>query len=125
MAEDAFHNQASTTTSVEIQMIPILINEVSWAGTNASTGDQWIELYNNSALPIDLAGYTLDSSVSSGIHASLSGVIPAHGYYLIESTADIVISNISADLVTSFGTGLSPVGEVPESATTPPYRINA
>jgi hypothetical protein len=38
---------------------PVVISEVAWAGTAASPNDEWIELYNRSQGPVDLAGWTL------------------------------------------------------------------
>ena len=32
----------------------VVINEVAWAGTVASSADEWIELYNNTSSPVDL-----------------------------------------------------------------------
>ena len=37
----------------------VIINEVAWAGTAASSQDQWIELRNLGTIPVDLSGWTL------------------------------------------------------------------
>ncbi|MDD5265141.1 MAG: Ig-like domain-containing protein, partial [Candidatus Bipolaricaulis sp.] len=37
----------------------VIINEVAWAGTVADAQDEWIELRNLGAAPVDLAGWTL------------------------------------------------------------------
>lgn len=37
----------------------IVFNELMWAGSAASSADEWIELYNRSAQPVDLAGWTI------------------------------------------------------------------
>lgn len=89
----------------------VVINEVAWAGTSASTADEWIELYNNTNRAIDLANWTLHISTRTLIY--LSGVISAHGYYLIERTDDQTVCDVPADLVCSFGSsGLRNAGDV-------------
>jgi uncharacterized repeat protein (TIGR01451 family) len=37
----------------------VVINEIAWAGTQASPQDQWIELRNLGTTPVDLTGWTL------------------------------------------------------------------
>jgi cardiolipin synthase len=77
--------------------LAIVINEVAWGGTAASTSDEWIELYNNTAMPIDLTNWTLKDG--GDINLTLHGAIPAHGYFLLERTADDTVSNIPADII--------------------------
>jgi hypothetical protein len=38
---------------------PVVISELMWPGSTASTADEWIELYNSSDATVDLAGWTL------------------------------------------------------------------
>ena len=38
---------------------PVIISELMWPGSTASTADEWIELYNPSDATVDLAGWTL------------------------------------------------------------------
>jgi len=45
----------------------VVVNEVAWAGTSASSSDEWMELYNCGAADIDLTGWTLsDGGVRRG-----------------------------------------------------------
>ena len=74
--------------------LDVVINEVAWAGTNASVYDEWIELYNPGSTPIDLTGWQLTDS--GDISHTLNGTIVAGGYYLLERAEDAV-SDISAD----------------------------
>ncbi len=60
----------------------ILINEVAWMGTFASSSDEWIELYNPGNEEIDLAGWKLKTSDGS-LLVNLSGKIGAKGYFLL------------------------------------------
>ena len=46
-------------TSLSAQPGPIVISELMWPGSTASTADEWIELYNPSDAAVDLAGWTL------------------------------------------------------------------
>lgn len=75
----------------------VLINEVAWSGTLASSSDEWIELFNPGDQPIDLTGWTLTDD--GDIEVALRGSLDAGGYYLLERTADSTISDISADLI--------------------------
>lgn len=87
----------------------VLINEVAWMGTVDSSTNEWIELSNEGS-STDLSGWVLRIEGKKDI--SLTGSIGAGGYYLIERTDDDTVPSIPADLVTSFGTGLSNDGAV-------------
>ena len=87
----------------------VIINEIAWMGTSNSAQDEWIELY--SASGANLEGWILKTA-DDAMNISLSGTIPAGGYFLIERTDDSTVPNVSADLVTPFGSGLSNSGEV-------------
>ena len=88
----------------------VRINEIAWMGTSASASDEWIELYSDSATATDLFGWTFKGKDGSP-SVALSGSIAANGYYLIERKSDDSVPNVSADLVASFGRGLSNSGE--------------
>jgi hypothetical protein len=77
----------------------IFINEVAWAGTVASSSDEWIELFNPNSDPVDLAGWSL--SDDGDLTVMLSGTIAPYSYLLLERTDDNAISNIAADLIYS------------------------
>ncbi len=111
-------NQSTTTArmmTVDVLESPIVINEVAWAGTQASSADEWIELYNKSSYTLGVSDLTLLSAEGSP-YLRLSGSIPSHGYYLIERGSDDTVSDIVADIVLPFtglssGIGLNNVGE--------------
>jgi hypothetical protein len=69
----------------------VLINEVAWAGTEASANDEWIELWNPGAEPIHLDGWILTDD--NAIRANLTGRLPAGGYTVLERTDDRTISD--------------------------------
>ncbi len=91
-----------STQTIEINDLPVVINEVSWMGTTASAYDEWVELHNNTNSDISLDGWTLYAE--DGLpYIKLSGSISAKGYYLIEWGSDDVVSDVKADLV--YGNG--------------------
>jgi hypothetical protein len=75
----------------------IFINEIAWAGTLASSSDEWIELHNPGSKSIDLNGWKLTDG--GDINISLSGTLPAYSFYLLERTDNNTISDIRADLI--------------------------
>lgn len=83
----------------------IVINEVAWMGTAASTYDEWIELYNTTDQDIDLTGWTLEAadgtpSITFPTPQGCSNlIIPAKGFFLLERTNNDTISDIPADCI--------------------------
>ena len=76
----------------------VLINEIAWMGTGASTADEWIELFNNTDQDIGLAGWTLEAKDGTPTIA-LADTIPAKSYYLLERTDDNTISDLPANKI--------------------------
>ncbi|GAB4504362.1 MAG: hypothetical protein Fur0043_13560 [Anaerolineales bacterium] len=89
--------------------LTIVINEVAWAGTQAASDDEWIELYNPSAVEVDLAGWTLKSSDGSP-SITLSGTLPAGEYFLLERTDDDTVADVIANMF--YSGSLSNSGEI-------------
>ena len=73
----------------------VLINEIAWSGTLASSSDEWIELRNPGAVSISLTGWKLTDGADISI--SLSGTLAAYSFYLLERTDDSTVSDIAAD----------------------------
>ncbi len=95
------NNTATWTTSVRLPGEgEVVINEVAWAGHANYTSDEWIELYNASAHAVDLAGWTLRTGDGTP-SITLSRVIDAGGYYLLERDNDNTVSDIPADEIYS------------------------
>ena len=86
----------------------VLINEIAWMGTEYSSNDEWIELYNSSDNEIDLTGWHLEADDGSP-KINLEGTIPAGGYFLLERTDDDTVPQIPADLI--YTGSLSNTGE--------------
>ncbi|MBC7879209.1 MAG: DUF11 domain-containing protein [Anaerolineales bacterium] len=90
----------------------IIINEVAWAGTGSSAtlaNDEWIELYNPSNAAINITGWTL---ISASLNITLSGTIPAGGYFLLERDDNTTVSDVTADQIYTSAAPLSDSGEV-------------
>ncbi len=77
------------------QPLDVIINEIAWMGTKASSHDEWIELYNNTDQDIELNGWALEEEGEK--IEPLKGIIKANSYFLIERTDDSTIKNIEAD----------------------------
>lgn len=74
----------------------VVINEIAFKGTNASTSDEWIELYNTTNQEQDLSGWAfhLNEDVFP-----LTGTVPPYGFALLERSNDQTISDIDAHLI--------------------------
>lgn len=83
---------------VAVSNRPVVINEIAWAGTAASSADGWIELFNRTDKSVSLDGWVLRAKTNTP-YIPLSGAIAPHSYYLMERTDDHAVSNISADLI--------------------------
>jgi hypothetical protein len=99
--------------------LDVVINEVAWAGTAASTADEWIELRNNTGNPINLTGWTLTAADGTP-HIALHGTLPAHGYFLLERTDDNTVSDMPADQIYT-----GALGNTGESLTLRDESLNA
>lgn len=106
-----FPARPQSPASVSRDAPTLIINEIAWGGTQASSADEWIELYNRSALTVSVAGWTLYAQDGSPTLA-LTGDVAPGGFYLIERTDDQTVSDVPADLIIPFGTGLSNAGEI-------------
>lgn len=82
----------------------VIINEIAWMGTSASSNAEWIELYNISNDSIVLDGWVIHAYDGSP-KINLVGSIGAHEYYLLERTSDETLPNILADSIYSGSLG--------------------
>lgn len=73
----------------------VIISEIAWGGTAASSADEWIELYNAGESAVDLAGWTLVDG-DGDIFVSLDGTVPAGGFFLLERSDDATVSDAPA-----------------------------
>ncbi|UCG23872.1 MAG: lamin tail domain-containing protein, partial [Chloroflexota bacterium] len=77
----------------EIEPGSVIISEVAWSGTAAGGNYEWLELHNTTDTAVNLMGWSL---ANDGLMASLTGVIGAHEFYLLERSEAALI-DIEAD----------------------------
>jgi len=88
----------SVTSISAADPLNIVINEIAWMGRESFHSDEWIELYNNSSLLIDINGWKLKTEDGTP-EVILEGKIPPKGFFLLERTDDTTLPNIKADLI--------------------------
>ena len=88
----------ATATGTGAPTFTLLINEVAWAGTAASTDDEWIELFNRAATPINLDGWILKAADGTPT-INLTGTIPPGGFYLLERSDDNTVIDAPANQI--------------------------
>lgn len=83
----------------------VVINEVAWMGTVDNTSDEWIELYNTTDAPIDIANWSI-SGANTGVCLDFSAAdaaptttIPAHGFLIYANHEDDVRSDGGTNIV--------------------------
>src|SRR3989344_8298110 len=87
-------------TSTTNKIGRIVVNEIAWAGTEASAADEWIELYNQENYDIDISGWILKAEDGTpDILVEEGKIIKVQGYFLLERTDDSTISSILADQI--------------------------
>ncbi|OGB74196.1 hypothetical protein A2V68_00235 [candidate division Kazan bacterium RBG_13_50_9] len=87
---------AASISKAEGETPPVIINEMAWAGSSASSQDEWVELRNNTDEDIDLTGWQLTKDTSGDGSGEaliveitentldpLANAIPGGGYFLI------------------------------------------
>ncbi|OQY28884.1 MAG: hypothetical protein B6243_11690, partial [Anaerolineaceae bacterium 4572_5.2] len=84
-----------TPTPTPAPATGVIINEVAWGGTNASSSDEWIELYSVATQTVNLDGWV----ITGALNVNLSGVISPGGYFLLERSDDDTVSDIPADFI--------------------------
>ena len=91
----------------------VVINEICWMGTEKSSSNEWIELYNNTEQVISLEGWGIYEKGGEVLIEPLTGKILAKSYYLIERTDETTVDNVPASQEPSgwAGYGLKNDGE--------------
>ena len=74
----------------------IVIHEICWTGTRASSADEWVELASTADRDVSLLGWRL-VALDGVPSVALSGTIRAGGYFLLERTDDSTVADIPAD----------------------------
>ena len=76
----------------------VVINEIAWMGSLTNANAEWLELKNLSTAEVDLTGWTLNAADGQP-KITLSGKIPANGYFLLERTNDETVPGITANQI--------------------------
>jgi predicted extracellular nuclease len=129
------YNLSSSSASIQLNdnEIPrIVLNEIYGGGGNSGAiyKNDYIELFNNEPVPINLAGWSVQYQSASGTGnwnvTPLSGSIPAHGYYLIQETAGSGgTTNLpTADVAGSIAMGATSGKVLLSNSTTPAVGAN-
>ncbi len=101
-----------TPTITPIPTIEVVINEVAWAGTRASSDDEWIELYNPSGtVTVNIGGWRLVSASGSLDITFLIGTTIAPGGYFLIERRDLA-TTAASNLVTAYPWALNDNGEI-------------
>ncbi|RLC90980.1 MAG: hypothetical protein DRI77_14380, partial [Chloroflexi bacterium] len=100
----------------------VVINEVAWMGTAASSYDEWIELYNNTDSSIDIGNWSIygaDTGIClnfSDADGSITTTVPAHGYLIYANESDNINDPAGTSIVdiwdTSIGMNNSSPGQI-------------
>ncbi|HEU4677815.1 MAG TPA: lamin tail domain-containing protein [Candidatus Paceibacterota bacterium] len=80
-----------------VALAQVRINEVAWMGTAENANDEWIELFNDGTDDVSLDGWTL--SDGDTLSVTLSGVLFAGAYGVLERTDDDTVPGVSAFLI--------------------------
>ncbi len=104
---------------------PVIVNELRLTGPGASPGDQYVDLYNSSGVPLSLNGWRLGwtsggSSGSSG-SAALADVtvtVPAGGHYLMAGSGYSLSSETAPDQTVALPATLNGVSLIEPDGST-------
>lgn len=99
-AQDADGNLGSWSPQITVDLQNhVVINEITYAGTNVNTKSQWIELYNKSDNDVALDGWNIVSGTNgtSAMNIVLKGTIAKKGYFVLGNGA--AASDVPADQV--------------------------
>ncbi|MBE0634849.1 lamin tail domain-containing protein [Candidatus Bipolaricaulota bacterium] len=85
----------------------LIISEIAWAGSAASSADEWIELQNQGEDSVALAGWTLSygdvliplGEIGEDALDVRVSTLEAGAFFILERTDDTSISDIVADVI--------------------------
>ena len=90
----------------------VVVNEIGWMGVSAGkSGDEWLELYNNTIEDIDLSGWKIAVSDKIINWDNIDHILPAGSYYLLERTDDDSVFEVEANGIFTLTNGLKNTGE--------------
>lgn len=85
----------------------LVLSEIAWAGTAASSSDEWIEIHNRGETDVDLLGWEvrfanvriLLGEVGESTLEARTSILPAGEFLLLERTDDSTVADIEADII--------------------------
>lgn len=80
------------------ETLDVVISEIAWMGTEDSYNNEWIEIYNNTFLNLNLEGWELIAEDGSPA-INLTGEILANDFFLLERSDEETVPGIEADLI--------------------------
>ena len=87
---------------------PVVFSEIMWMGSSASSSDEWVELFNCSAAPVDMSGWVITRLASDGEPTEMLQLealsLDPGGVFLISNYADgnsRTVLGVTPGLVTS------------------------
>ncbi len=100
----------------------MVVNEVFYdvdSGHGSDTNNEWVELYNPTAAPIDISGWDICDNTSCDMIPLLTTPIPAYGFAVVTNASstfalhwtDIPASAVKIALGVSLGNGLADGGD--------------
>ncbi len=114
-ADEIYRLQAKTPggTNAPIRVHEIVINELMYHPISENDDDQYVELYNRGAAPVDLGGWKLTDGISFTFPTNT--MIPGNGYLVVARLAARLLTNYpglnSANTIGNFSGTLSGGGE--------------
>jgi hypothetical protein len=108
---DTFISVSGDTSTSDLQEGDLLITELNWAGTSASSADEWVEIYNPTNSDIDVSSLGNDLQLINGgtsgnpdlsLSSCSNSVIPSKGYWLMSNynaTDSNSLLNVEPDCV--------------------------
>ena len=76
----------------------VVINEIAWMGNEASSANEWIELYNFGDKTMSLDGWTI-SNQKGKLKINLEGEIKPNNFFLLERTDDQSVPHVQANQI--------------------------
>ena len=85
----------SSALATEVPSHEVLIHEIAWMGTSASSRQQWVELYNTRSDDLSIDGWTL-ATEDGRFQLELSGTLRPHESFIISQERFPNVAGIEA-----------------------------
>lgn len=96
----------SAQTAIGVEEGDVIINEIAWMGTESSSSDEWIELYNKTGSEVDIENWSIGGAGSSDECLNFSDaedftttIIEPYGYLVYGAHEDDVKDSSEKNMV--------------------------